>query len=87
MPTPPAAAPPKSFRGECPKCEKVAVHEEFVRERRMAGSAMAAARGEFKQGMEYAFRCTSCGARNDKVLDEAGPLHKWQGNRHMAMRV
>jgi len=25
------AAPPKSFRAECPKCDKVGVHEEFSR--------------------------------------------------------
>ena len=75
--TAPAAAPPKSFRAECPKCEKVATMEEFMRERRSAGSAQAAARGDFKAMMEYAFKCSNCGARSDKVLDEQGVLHKW----------
>ena len=87
--TAPAAtpAPPKSFKGECPKCDTVATHEEFVRERRVAKSPQAAARGDFKAAMEYAFRCTNCGARNEKIVDESGLLHKWQGSRHVAMRV
>lgn len=81
------AAPPKSFRGECPKCDKVATHEEFFRERRVARSAQAGARGDFKAMEEYSFRCTSCGQRNEKVLDDQGILHKWQGNRHITLRV
>lgn len=79
--------PAKSFRGECPKCDKVATHEEFFREKRTTGSPMAAARGEFKSMHEYSFRCTACGARNEKVLDEQGQLHKWNGNRHVVMQV
>ncbi|MEA3199937.1 MAG: hypothetical protein QOE90_1365 [Thermoplasmata archaeon] len=75
------------FRGECPKCEKVGEHEEFIRERRVAGSPMAAARGEFKPSMEYSFRCLSCGQRNEKIVDEQGLLHKWQGNKHVALKV
>ena len=82
-----APASPKSFRGECPKCEKVAVHEEFFREKRAAASPQAGARGDFQRMHEYSFRCTACGARNEKVLDEQGVLHKWQGNRHVTMRV
>jgi hypothetical protein len=78
---------PKSFRGECPKCDKVANHEEFFRERRVAQSERAARSGEFRAMEEYSFRCTACGARNDKVLDEAGVLHKWQGSRHITMKV
>jgi len=85
--TTPAAAPPKRFRGECPKCDKMSEHEESVRERRVAGSAQAASRGDFKQTMEYSFRCLSCGQRNEKIVDEAGLLHKWQGNRHVALKV
>lgn len=77
----------RSFRGECPKCDQVTTHEEFFRERRVAGSPMAAARGEFKPMHEYSFRCTGCGQRNDKVVDEQGLLHKWQGNRHITMQV
>jgi hypothetical protein len=65
----------------------MAMHEESVREKRTAGSAMAAARGEFKAMHEYAFRCSACGQRNEKVMDEHGRLHKWQGNRHIAMDV
>ena len=80
-------APPKSFRGECPKCDQVATHEEFFRERRSAQSPQAAARGDFKAMHEYSFRCTSCGQRNEKVLDERGVLHKWQGHRHVTMDV
>lgn len=83
----PGAAPPRSFKGECPKCDKLAVHEESFRERRAAGSAQAAARGDFRTQHEYAFRCAACGQRNDKVLDEQGVLHKWTGNRHVLMRV
>lgn len=79
--------PPKAFRGECPKCDKVTTHEEFFRERRVAGSPMAAARGEFKPMHEYAFRCQACGHRHEKILDEQGLLHKWQGNRHITMKV
>lgn len=81
------AAPPKSFRAECPKCEKVATMEEFFRERRAAKSEQAAMRGDYKAMHEYAFRCTACGQRSDKVLDEQGNLHKWNGNRHVTMRV
>jgi hypothetical protein len=81
------AAPPKSFQGECPKCDKLATHEEFFREKRAAGSAMAAARGDFKTMHEYSFRCTACGQRNEKILDDKGYLHKWTGNRHLMMRV
>jgi len=81
------AAPPKSFRAECPKCDKVGTHEEFFREKRIAKSPQAGARGEFKTMEEYAFRCTLCGNRNEKLVDEQGMLHKWQGNRHIAMRV
>lgn len=83
----PAAAPPKKFRGECPKCDKLADHEEFFREKRAAGSPQAAMRGDFKAVHEYSFRCTACGARNEKILDEGGTLHKWQGNRHVTMFV
>lgn len=75
------------FRAECPQCDKVAEHEEFMRESRRAKSPQAAARGDFKAMMEYSFRCTACGARSEKVLDEAGMLHKWQGNRHITMKV
>jgi hypothetical protein len=75
------------FRGECPKCEKIAEHEEFMRERRVAKSPQAAARGEFKPTVEYAFRCSACGQLNDKVLDEHGVLHKWQGNKHITMKL
>lgn len=82
-----AAPPPKSFRGECPKCDQVGVHEEFFRERRAARSPQAAAKGDFKTMHEYAFRCAACGQRNEKVLDEKGLLHKWQGNRHITMDV
>ena len=85
--TAPGPAPPRSFRGECPKCDKVAVHEEFFRERRAAGSPQAAARGEFKTMHEYAFRCASCGQRNEKVLDDHGVLHKWQGSRHVTLKL
>ena len=85
--TAPAAAPPKKFRAECPKCDKIAEHEEFFRENRRAGSAMAAARGEFKAMMEYSFRCLACGNRNEKLVDEQGLLHKWQGNKHTTMHV
>lgn len=80
-------APAKSFRGECPKCDKPATHEEFFRERRAARSPQAAARGDFKAMEEYSFRCAACGQRNEKVLDDQGWLHKWQGNRHIVMRV
>lgn len=82
-----AAAPPKKFRAECPKCDKVGEHEEFFREKRSIASVQAAGRGDFKTMHEYSFRCLSCGARNEKLLDEAGVLHKWQGNRHTMMRV
>jgi hypothetical protein len=81
------ATPPKSFRGECPKCDKVALHEEFFRERRLAQSERAARSGEFKTMHEYSFRCTACGGRNEKILDESGVLHKWQGSRHVTMHV
>lgn len=74
-------------QAECPKCEKVAEHDEFMRESRRAKSPQAAARGDYKPMMEYAFRCTACGARNEKLLDTSGVLHKWQGNRHITMRV
>lgn len=80
------AAIPKTFKGECPKCNKVAIHEEFSRERRSIGSAQAAARGDFKTLHEFSFRCTACGQRNEKVMDEHGLLHKWQGNKHVAMK-
>lgn len=80
-------AQPKRFQGECPKCDKMATHEEFFRERRAARSPQAAARGDFKAMEEYSFRCSACGARNEKVLDDQGVLHKWQGNRHIVMRV
>lgn len=83
----PAASPPKKFRAECPKCDKMAEHEEFYRERRGAQSPQAAARGDFKAMHEWAFRCTACGQRNDKLLDEKGVLHKWTGNRHVTMQV
>ena len=82
-----AAPSPKSFRGECPKCDKLSTHEEFFRERRSAGSEMAARRGEFATVQEWSFRCTACGARNEKVVDERGDLHKWQGHRHIVMRL
>lgn len=82
-----APAAPKSFKGDCPKCDKTSTHEEFFRERRAARSAQAAARGDFKAMEEYAFRCTACGQRNEKILDEQGYLHKWQGNRHIMMHV
>lgn len=81
------SAPPKTFQGECPKCDKVATHEEFFRERRSAQSPQAAARGEFRAMEEYAFRCNACGGRSDKVLDTSGVLHKWQGHRHIMMKV
>lgn len=83
----PAAAPPKKFRAECPKCEKVGEHEEFFREKRSIGSAQAAARGDFKTMHEYSFRCLACGQRNEKLLDTDGHLHKWQGNRHTIMKI
>lgn len=82
-----APAAPRSFRGECPKCDKMATHEEFIRDRRMAASQQAVARMDFKQMTEYAFRCSACGQRNEKVLDDQGALHKWQGNRHIVLRV
>ncbi|HET6405283.1 MAG TPA: hypothetical protein VFH78_11600 [Candidatus Thermoplasmatota archaeon] len=85
MATPPL--PPKTFRAECPKCDKVAEHEEFFRERRSIGSAQAAQRGDFKTMHEYSFRCKACGQRNEKLVDEQGVLHKWQGNRHTMMKV
>lgn len=85
--TAPAAAPPKRFRAECPKCDKMSEHEESMRERRVAGSPQAAARGDFKPMTEYAFRCSACGQRNDKLVDDKGVLHKWQGHRHITMHV
>ena len=83
----PAAAPPRKFRAECPKCDKVGEHEEFFRERRMAKSTQAVARMDFKAVEEYSFRCLACGQRNEKLLGEDGLLHKWQGNRHITMKV
>lgn len=80
-------APPKKFQAECPKCDKVAEHEEFFRERRGAKSPQAAARMEYKSMEEYSFRCTACGQRNEKLVDPAGVLHKWTGNRHIMMKV
>lgn len=85
--TAPAAAPPKKFRAECPTCDKVGEHEEFFRESRRARSPQAAARGDFKAMQEYSFRCLSCGNRNEKLVDEQGYLHKWQGNKHTMMHV
>ena len=82
-----ATVPPKKFRGECPKCDKMSEHEEFFRERRMAKSTQAVARMDFKAVEEYSFRCTACGQRNEKLLDAQGLLHKWQGHRHITMRV
>lgn len=79
--------PPKSFEAECAACDKVAPHEEFFRERRVAQSERAARSGEFSRREEWAFRCTACGARHEKVLDTGGHLHKWQGNRHQMMKV
>jgi hypothetical protein len=87
MTTPGAAAPPKRFRAECPKCGKVGEHEEFFRERRSITSIQAASRGDFKTMHEYSFRCLACGQRNEKLVDGEGVLHKWQGNRHVVMRV
>lgn len=81
------SVPARVFQAECPKCEKVSEHEEFFRERRAAGSPQAAARGEFKAMEEYSFRCRSCGQRSEKLLDEQGVLHKWQGHRHVTMKV
>lgn len=85
--TSPGAAPPKSFTAECPKCDEVTKHEEFFRERRAAGGPVAAARGDFKTMHEYAFRCTACGARNEKLVDAQNVLHKWQGHRHVTMQL
>lgn len=85
--TTPASAPPKRFQAECPKCDKLAEHEEFFRESRRAQSPQAAARGDFKSMMEYSFRCTACGNRNEKLVDPSGVLHKWQGNRHITMKL
>jgi hypothetical protein len=65
----------------------MAEHEESVRERRVAGSAQAAGRGDFKQTMEYSFKCLACGQRNDKIMGTDGLLHKWQGNRHVALKL
>lgn len=87
MSGPAPTSPPRTFRGECPRCEKVSAHEESVRERRAARSEQAALRGDYKPVHEYAFRCAACGQRNEKVLDEEGNLHKWTGNRHVVMRV
>ena len=81
------AAPPKKFKGECPKCNQLAEHEEFFRERRMAKSTQAVARMDFKAVEEYSFRCLACGNRNEKILDTAGTLHKWTGNRHTMLHV
>lgn len=83
----PAAVPPKKFKAECPKCDKLAEHEEFFREKRAAGSAQAAARGDFKTVFEYSFRCLACGQRNEKLVDETGILHKWQGNKHATLKM
>lgn len=83
----PDAPPARKFRGECPKCDKMSEHEEFFREKRAAGSPQAAARGDFKTMHEYSFRCLACGQRNEKILDDQGTLHKWQGNRHITMKV
>jgi len=85
--SPPAAPIPKKFRGECPKCDKMSEHEEFFRENRAAGSAQAAARGDYKTQFEWSFRCLACGQRNEKVMDDNDHLHKWQGNRHVAIRI
>lgn len=85
MTTPGAA--PKTFRGECPRCDKVAEFEEAYREKRAAGSPMAAARGEFKTVHEWSFRCGACGQRSEKVMDDAGRLHKWTGSRHAIVDV
>lgn len=82
-----ASAPPRTFQAECPACDKVSQHEEFFRERRVAQSERAARSGEFSRREEYAFRCTACGARHEKVLDEQGNLHKWHGNRHTMMKI
>lgn len=83
-----AAPPPaKRFQAECPKCGKLAEHEEFFREKRAVQSVQAAARGDFKTLHEYSFRCTACGQRNEKLVDPAGYLHKWQGHRHTLMHV
>jgi hypothetical protein len=76
-----------SFRGECPHCDKVTEHEEFYREKRAARSEQAANRGDYKTVHEWAFRCKTCGFRHEKILDEAGKLHKWNGNRHVVMDV
>ncbi len=75
------------FQAECDQENKVTTFTEFSRERRLVGSDRAALAGEFKTIMEYTFRCTTCGLRTDKLLDTAGVLHKWQGNRHVMMKV
>lgn len=85
MATPPP--PPRQFKGECPHCDKITLHEEFFREKRAAKSPQAAQRGDYKVVQEYLFRCTTCGNRHDKIMDDAGKLHKWNGNRHVVMNV
>ena len=82
-----ATPQPRSFQGECPKCNKVTTHEEFFREKRAAKSEQAANRGDYKTIHEFSFRCTTCGNRHEKIMDTGGKLHKWNGNKHVTMHV
>lgn len=80
--------PGKSFEAECESCGARRAFEEFSRERRSVKSTQAMARGDFQFEWEYKFRCTTCGNRFDKVLDgKTSTLHKWQGSKHVEMKV
>jgi len=75
------------FPAPCEKCNAVRAFDEFSRERRVAKGEMAAARGDYKFDLEFAFRCGTCGWRTEKILDAAGTLHKWSGKKHVTFKA
>jgi hypothetical protein len=79
--------PDKTFNAECAQCDEVRTFEEFSRERRLVKSSEAMARGDFKFEWEFKFRCTTCGMREDKLVDVDDVLHKWQGSQHVVVDV
>ncbi|MHB8586367.1 MAG: hypothetical protein ACYDDF_11105 [Thermoplasmatota archaeon] len=63
---------PVTFEAVCPECGKTTQFSEGRKDRRKADFTVET----------LFFFLGACGHRSAKVLDAAGVLHKWNGNRH-----
>ncbi|MGQ0536444.1 MAG: hypothetical protein ACT4PT_10260 [Methanobacteriota archaeon] len=77
---------PGPFAARCERCGATRPFGETKKERRALRRGGSATAGDYYLDVVPGFACATCGWFAEKLVDEAGLLHKFAGLRHTVVR-